>query len=122
MWIRGAPRVHIVRPPHEAAPGPTEFRNGKAIPAQAATEAPQGALTLQGIRETLREIVARRSPTDPSLTYLDGLTLLGADDADRLPDDLHPDAEGYRLIAGNFVDRFASLLRHKGLASGSGLR
>lgn len=96
--------------PHEMAPGPTEFREGKATAGQHASDATPGALTLQTIRDTLRGIVEKRSKTDRSLTYLDGLSLLGRDDAGLLPDDLHPDTAGYRLIAHNFIDKLASTL------------
>lgn len=36
------------------------------------------------------------------LFYVNGLEILGPDQAHLLPDDLHPDAEGYRLMATRF--------------------
>jgi lysophospholipase L1-like esterase len=110
----------IFCPPHETAPGPTEFRDGKATAGQVAPEAAVGALTLQGIRETLRDIVEKRSVTDRFLTYLDGLSLLGPDDAALLPDDLHPDSAGYRLIARNFIAEGPALMTDAaGMSHGS---
>jgi lysophospholipase L1-like esterase len=60
-----------------------------------------GALTLQRTRELLEEVVAKRS--DANLHFMDGLTLFGASDESNLPDKLHPNSAGYRLMA----DRFA---------------
>ena len=56
------------------------------------------------IREVLRDVVAARSD-DPHLHYLDGLTLFGAADAERLPlpDALHPGAEAHLLIGERFA-------------------
>ena len=59
--------------------------------------------TLQMMREHLASVVdTLRSFGDQNLWYFDGLELLGADQADLLPDDLHPNGEGYRLMAENF--------------------
>ncbi len=65
----------------------------------------RGALTLGVVREVLAEVVVRRD--DPHLSYVDGLALYGAADAERLPlpDNLHPDSETHRLIG----ERFAAL-------------
>ncbi|MFI0443846.1 SGNH/GDSL hydrolase family protein [Actinomadura sp. 6N118] len=66
----------------------------------------EGDLTLQMIRDLLAEAVAlRRARGDRSLAYLDGRELLGKDDAGRLPDGLHPDALGLRLMG----ERYAAL-------------
>jgi hypothetical protein len=46
-----------------------------------------------------------RSCGDPSVHYVDGLEILGADDAHFLPDNLHPDAAGYRLMGERFLER-----------------
>lgn len=66
-----------------------------------------GSLTLAGSRELIAEVVADRSADDPNLHLADGLALLGADEGRHLPDGLHPDDEGYALMA----TRFAALAR-----------
>jgi lysophospholipase L1-like esterase len=58
----------------------------------------------------VRELIAvavqkRREDGDAHLFLLDGLELLGPADAGRLPDDVHPDPEGYDLMAERFFDR-----------------
>lgn len=66
-------------------------------------EVAAGRLTLRTIRAELARIVTQRA--DPLLSYLDGLTLYGAEDAVDLPlpDDLHPDAATHRLIGERFA-------------------
>jgi lysophospholipase L1-like esterase len=64
-----------------------------------------GALTLQRTRELLEEVVAKRA--DKNIHFMDGLTLFGASDEGNLPDKLHPNSAGYRLMA----DRFAKAQR-----------
>lgn len=53
----------------------------------------------------MAEIVEVRAKTDPNIYYLDGLHLFSASDAPTMPDGIHPDAEGYRVIAKNFVEK-----------------
>jgi lysophospholipase L1-like esterase len=62
-----------------------------------------GALTLEVVRRELRRIVAERAETDPNIHYLDGLELFGLDEAHRLPDELHPSSDDYRLIGERFA-------------------
>lgn len=65
------------------------------------------AFTLPDMRRDVRETVEllqRRG--DRSIRYLNGLDLFGAEDADCLPDGLHPNAEGYERIG----ERFAGLV------------
>lgn len=66
-----------------------------------------GALTLSAVRGQLEEIVRERSKTDRNLSYLDGRTLLGADEVDSLHDGLHPDAAGYRRMGARFAAALA---------------
>lgn len=86
---------------HEHQPGPTVALNGKAQSAGVPADLHDGQLTLVRIRQLLRDIVAIRS--DPSLHYLDGLSLLSEADSQLLPDGLHPNDEGYARIAERFV-------------------
>ncbi len=97
---------------HESTPGPSApdmaaLAEGRLAflaggdPADVAT----GRLTLEVVREVLADVVERRG--DPRLSYVDGLGLYGAADAERLPlpDNLHPDSATHRLIG----ERFAAL-------------
>lgn len=60
-------------------------------------------LNLVKMRDEIQEAVASlQALGDKNLHYLDGLRILGPEHADRLPDNLHPDAEGYRIMAENF--------------------
>lgn len=55
------------------------------------------------MRAELQEAVAAlQALGDARLYYVDGLSILGPEYADYLPDRLHPDAEGYRIMARNF--------------------
>lgn len=59
-------------------------------------------LNLVKMRDELQEAVALlRGQGDKHLFYLDGLRILGSEYAAYLPDDLHPNAEGYRIMADN---------------------
>lgn len=61
-------------------------------------------LTLQQMRVEIQEAVASfQKRGDHNLYYIDGLKLFDQDLAHRLPDNLHPDAEGYRLMGENFL-------------------
>ncbi|WP_340644936.1 GDSL-type esterase/lipase family protein [Phenylobacterium sp.] len=67
-------------------------------------EAGEG-LTLVRMRQLLREVVTARIRTgDAAIGYLDGLELFGPADAALLPDALHPNTEGYRLMGERFHD------------------
>jgi lysophospholipase L1-like esterase len=50
----------------------------------------------------LEEVVKKRS--DENLHFIDGLTLFGTSDEANLPDKLHPNSAGYRLMADRFAD------------------
>ncbi len=63
-----------------------------------------------------------RTAGDPNVHYVDGLEVLGPADADRLPDDLHPDAEGYRLMGRRFAERLAELVDLESLGAGAASR
>lgn len=64
-------------------------------------------LTLVDMRERIAEAVAvLRERGDEHLHEIDGLTLFGHAFAHHMPDELHPDAEGYRVLA----DRYAQVV------------
>ncbi len=72
------------------------------------TENPVG-FTLSAMRAEVAEAVALlQGHGDRNLHYVDGLELFGPEMAHMLPDDLHPDAEGYQAMGRNFVDKVAS--------------
>ncbi|MFC4055881.1 GDSL-type esterase/lipase family protein [Actinomadura syzygii] len=89
----------IVCPTAEDRAGPC-VQNGTGR--YVATGATSGGLSLHRIRTLLEEVVAVRA--DPNLTYLDGRSLLGPDDAADLYDGLHPNAAGYRRLGERFHD------------------
>jgi lysophospholipase L1-like esterase len=62
--------------------------------------------TLQTMREEVAAAVdILRSHSDPHVTYINGLELFGPELAHLLPDELHPNAEGYRLLGHNFLQK-----------------
>jgi hypothetical protein len=95
---------------HESTPGPTApdmaaLAEGRMafVAAGDPGDVARGSLTLEVVREVLADVVDRRG--DPHLTYVDGLALYGAADAERLPlpDNLHPDSAAHRLIGERFA-------------------
>ena len=63
---------------------------------------------LKGMREEVQAAAeALRAHGDKQIHYVDGLSVFGADSVHLLPDDLHPDAEGYRVMGKNFVAQVA---------------
>lgn len=100
----------IICPAVEERPGPTvqdpdrdePWFVSRTDPAEVA----RGRLSLGVIRETLARIVGERSSRDPNLYYLDGRMLFGEGDLADLPDNLHPNAAGYRRMG----ERFAQLV------------
>ena len=64
--------------------------------------------TLQEMREEVREgVEALRAAGDSHVHYVDGLEVFGADLGHLLPDELHPSAEGYKVMGQNFLERVA---------------
>ena len=65
--------------------------------------------TLAAMREEVAEAVKLMSDAgDSNIHYVDGLKLFGPDLAHLLPDELHPDAEGYKIMGEKFVEHVAS--------------
>jgi len=102
----------IYCPSAENAPGPTiPDRHGKFKTLSGQEKWRDGCLTLTRTRTLISDLVKqRRKAGDSQLSYLDGLSLFGADDADDLPDDLHPNAEGYVRMGERFAPTLANAL------------
>ena len=63
---------------------------------------------LKGMREEVQAAAeALRAHGDKQIHYIDGLSVFGTDYVHLLPDDLHPDAEGYRVMGKNFAAQVA---------------
>ena len=82
----------IFSPPREDTPNAVEF-------------------TLRAMREEVAEAVsAIRDRGGSNVHYVDGLRLFGPEHVHMLPDDLHPDAEGYVTLGHNFLREVAAPL------------
>ena len=100
--------VHIVREKHPDTP----FAVVSPIFSPPRETTPNAVgFTLVEMRLQVEEAVqAMRDWGDTNLHYIDGLDIFGPDLAHLLPDELHPDAEGYKIMGQNFVDRVAGKL------------
>ena len=68
--------------------------------------------TLVEMRRQVQEIVeVFRKNGDDQLFYVNGLAILSESHADLLPDDLHPNAEGYKLMGHHFVNEFKAYFK-----------
>ena len=87
----------------ESTPGPLRpGADGRVAATPREVAAGDGTLTLEVTRALLAEVVEARRVEDPTLFHLDGTRLLRPDEGGYLPDGLHPDDEGYALIAARF--------------------
>jgi hypothetical protein len=67
--------------------------------------------TLQAMRNEVAEAVEQlRGRGDRNVHYVDGLRVFGSDLGHLLPDDLHPNAEGYEVMGRNFLREVAEPL------------
>lgn len=63
---------------------------------------------LKGMREEVRAAAeALQTHGDKNVHYVNGLDVFGPAHAHLLPDDLHPDADGYRVMGKNFITEVA---------------
>ncbi|WP_438495795.1 hypothetical protein [Paenibacillus sp. IHBB 3054] len=70
------------------------------------TEPNKLGFTLLMMREEIaRTVEVFRARGDSRMHYRDGLSWFGESDSVRLPDGLHPDAEGYELLGARFAER-----------------
>lgn len=102
----------IYCPAAESTPGPTiPNGDGKFVTVAGHEEIRAGCMTLSRTREIISRVVEkRRAAGDRRLRYVDGLTLFGIDDADDLPDDLHPNPAGYVRMGRRFAPSLLELM------------
>ena len=68
--------------------------------------------TLIEMRKQVEEIVEIfRKNGDQQLFYVNGLEILGEEHAHLLPDDLHPNTEGYHIMGHRFANEFQNYLK-----------
>jgi len=91
----------ITCPFHEECPGPTMINGSELFAQVRSPELAAGALTLARTRTLLEDIVRNRS--DVNLHYMNGLELFSNLDHEHLPDNLHPDSTGYRMMGERFA-------------------
>jgi hypothetical protein len=94
----------IYCPSAETNPGPTLLGDdGKFRTVPGNEELRQGCMSLSLMRELTESVVeTRQQQGDQHLRYLSGLSLFGPEDARDLPDDLHPNPEGYVRMGERF--------------------
>jgi lysophospholipase L1-like esterase len=91
----------IVCPFHEVNPGPSLIGDAGFISMERPTPLAAGALNLPKIRAILEKIVAERE--DAHLYFMNGLELFNEGDLGMMPDLLHPNSAGYRLMGERFA-------------------
>ena len=93
--------VQIVREKHPDTPlaviSPIYSAQREAAPSSA-------GLSLRDMREEVAAAVeALRAHGDRDVHYVEGLKLLGPEHAHFIPDEVHPNAEGYQVLGRNFL-------------------
>lgn len=91
----------IYCPFHESNPGPTLIGDAGLTSMERPQALAAGALNLPKIRGILEKIVSERG--DENLYFMSGLQLFDKDDLHLMPDLLHPNSEGYRLMGERFA-------------------
>lgn len=67
-------------------------------------------LTLVGMRQSITEVVEELRTQYTRLHLIDGLSILSTDEAHLMPDGLHPEGEGYELMARRLAPALATLV------------
>ena len=91
----------ILCPFHEVTPGPTLIGDAGLTSMERPQALAAGALNLPKIRAILETIVNERG--DTNLYFMSGLELFNEGDLGMMPDLLHPNSAGYRLMGERFV-------------------
>lgn len=92
-------------PFHERTSGPIMIDGALLFAKERPAEFAAGALHLERIREILIDAVSKRN--DKNLHYMNGLELMNEKDVDLMPDKLHPNSEGYRLMGERFAKKLS---------------
>ena len=94
----------IFCPIAEERPGPTvPGDNGRLRTVPGHEDLRAGCMSLSRMREITKMVIdVRQEQGDQHLEYWSGLEPFGADDAELLPDDLHPNSEGYVCMGERF--------------------
>ena len=93
----------IICPFHESNPGPTLIGDAGLTSMERPAALAAGALNLPKVRSLLEKIISERE--DVNLYFMSGLDLFNEGDIGMMPDLLHPNSAGYRLMG----ERFAAL-------------
>ena len=92
----------IFCPSAEHHPGPTvPNSDGKFVTLSGHPELRSGSMSLTRVRDLIEATVEQRD--DGNLDYLNGLDLFGPEDGVDLPDDLHPNPDGYIRMGHRFA-------------------
>ncbi|EKN65194.1 G-D-S-L family lipolytic protein [Neobacillus bataviensis LMG 21833] len=68
--------------------------------------------TLAQMRDEVEEVInIFRKNGDERIFYINGLDIFGAEHGYLLPDNLHPNAEGYKLMGQNFANAFKPYIK-----------
>jgi hypothetical protein len=99
--------VQIIREKHPTTPialmSPIYFHKREDDPNEV-------GFTLIRMREIVKSSVdILQVNGDQNITYINGLDIFDSDNAPRLPDDLHPDNEGYAIMAQNILKYLPTL-------------
>ena len=71
-------------------------------------------LSLTDIRKIIADCAKRLEKTgDKHIYYFSGLDLLGKSDVNFLPDELHPNGQGYELMRQRFIEQIFDPMVHK---------
>ncbi|HLS15485.1 MAG TPA: GDSL-type esterase/lipase family protein [Beutenbergiaceae bacterium] len=94
----------------EAHPGiPIGVMTPIVSPDRETTPNPVGQ-TLVGMRAAIEEVVESLREDDAYLQLIDGLQIFGADQVHLLPDQLHPDGQGYQLMGQRLTAELKPLI------------
>ena len=94
----------IFCPSAEHHPGPTvPNSDGKFVTLSGHPELRNGSMSLTRVRDLIEATVEQRD--DDNLDYRNGLDLFGPEDRVDLPDDLHPNPDGYIRMGHRFASQ-----------------